>query len=362
MRTLIVACCCSLLSSFVAGAGNDTLQQDGYRRIGLLLNAGTIFVHSANVENTSDSRPFGFMLEYSKRLLGEKAWNNCHCYPTQGFLFGYTNYNNRVLGFGMHLAYFLEYPFLPYARITPVLRGSFGLSYGSQPWHSVRNPDNQSYSLPLNAFLQLQFGGDFRIFPSGLLTVRIEYNHVSNGGIKLPNSGINWPSVSLGYIHLVNYSEPPRRPRVPLDKAEKRWIRRIEVSASVSTREMETSRLLWIYGGMFTMARKIARLHTFSGAVEWHFSEVLQQEIHRVESSAGAHRAALLAGHDFLIGRFVFSQQIGIYLFDQFRYHDPLYHRWGLSYVHRTGVSVGISLKAHRHVAEFTDLRIGFHW
>ena len=345
-----------------AAADQDTVVRTGYTEAGLVLNAGTIFVHSADVENTSGSRPFGFELEWGKRLLGEPAWRNCHCYPSRGIVLGYTNYNNRVLGAGIHLAYFMEYPFLPFAKVTPVIRGAVGLSFSNRPWHPEKNPANQSYSLPVNAFLQLQLGLDAMIFPSGILTARIGYNHISNGGIRLPNKGINWPTVSLGYVHTFGYYEPPRRARIPLGKSEKRWLYRIELFSSLSTREMETSRVLWIYGAMFTAARKLSRLHTLTGAAEWHFSELLQHELGKTGSPAGAHRAAILAGHDFLLGRFVFSQQIGVYLYDPSRFNDPLYHRWTLNYVHRSGFSAGISLKAHRQVAEFTDIRIGWQW
>lgn len=354
-----------LLSSIcihAAATERDTLLRNGYAKTGLMLTAGTIFVHSADVENTSGSRPFGVELEMGKRLLGDAAWRNCHCYPTHGIVLGYTGYDNRVLGFGMHMAYFLEYPFLPFAKVTPVIRGSAGLSFSNRPWHAVNNPANQSYSLPVNAFLQLQLGMDFTIVPSGMLAVRVGYNHISNGGIRLPNKGINWPVLSMGYIHTFGYYDPPRRDRIPLEKNEKHWQYRIELFSSLSTREIETNLLFWIYGGMFTAARKLSRLHTLTGAAEWHFSELLRHELGKSGLPARAHRGALLGGHDFLIGRFVFSQQIGIYLYDPSRFNDPFYHRWTLNYVHRSGLSAGISLKAHRHVAEFTDVRIGWQW
>ncbi len=360
---LLAAVFLLLCSNFpIRAAGQDTVPRKGYAEAGLLLNAGTIFVHSADVENTSGSRPFGIELEWGKRLLGEQAWRNCHCYPTRGFVFGYTSYDNSTLGSGLHIAYFLEYPFLPYSKVTPVIRGGAGFSFSNRPWHPEKNPANQSYSLPVNAFLQLQFGVDAMIVPKGVLSARIGYNHISNGGIRLPNKGINWPMVSLGYLHTFGYVIPPRRARIPLEKAEKHWLYRIELFSSLSTREMETSRVLWIYGGMFTAARKLTRLHTLTGAAEWHFSELLRHELGKAGLPAGAHRAALLGGHDFLIGRFVFSQQIGLYLYDPSRFNDPFYHRWTLNYVHRSGLSAGISLKAHRHVAEFTDVRIGWQW
>jgi hypothetical protein len=348
--------------SLASGGENDSIPLNGYRNLGVLVSAGTIFVHSEDVENTSGSRPVAMELEFSKKLLGEKAWLNCHCYPTRGILFGFTDYNNRILGYGLHLAWFLEYPFFPMSGVTPVIRGAVGLSYSNRPWHPEHNPTNQSYSLPVNAFLQLQFGIDARIGSGGRLTLRIGYNHISNGGIRLPNKGINWPTLSVGYSHAFGYFDPPRRSKIPMESHEKRWLRRIELFSTLSTREMETSRVLWIYGGMFTMARKVSRIHTFSAAAEWHYSELLLHEINKSALPASAHRAALLAGHDFLLGRFIFSQQIGVYIFDQFRYNDPVYHRWTLSYVHKTGLSAGVSLKAHRQVAEFTDVRIGWQW
>jgi hypothetical protein len=35
------------------------------------------------------------------------------------------------------------------------------------------------------------------------------------------------------------------------------------------------------------------------------------------------------------------------------------YHRWGLDYRVTNNISVGVSLKAHLHVAHFAEIRIG---
>lgn len=336
--------------------------RDFYRMVGLHVNAGSIFAHSADVENTAGSVPFGVELEFSKRQLDENAWKTCHCYPTTGFLLGYTNYDNAVLGHGFHLAYFLEHTFLPFKRWSPVLRGAAGIGVSNRPYHSEKNPDNQSYSLPVNAFLQMQAGVNVIVGKSGVLSLKAGYNHISNGGIKEPNKGVNWPHIAAGYLHRLNYQPPPRREKTSLDATESRWIKRIEVFGAYTSREFEERESLFAYGLMTSLARKLNALHTLSLAGEWHYHQEHHRRIERDDSASSPHRAALLVGHDFLFGRMVFSQQIGVYVFDQFRYHDPVYHRWTLSYVHRTGLSLGFSLKAHRHVAEFVDLRVGFVW
>lgn len=340
----------------------DAPERDFYRMVGAHLNAGSIFAHSADVENTAGSVPFGIELEFSKRQLGENAWKTCHCYPTSGFVLGYTNYDNAVLGHGFHVTYFLEHTFLPFKKWSPVLRGAGGLSASTRPYHPEKNPDNESYSLPINAFLQLQFGVDFSIGNSGLVSVKAGYNHISNGGIKDPNKGVNWPHLTAGYLHRINYFPPPQREKTSISDLESRWIKRIELFGAYTSGEREREEPLFAYGSMLTVARKLSALQTLSLAGEWHFHQEHRRRIESSDSQASAHRAALLVGHDFLFGKMVFTQQIGVYVFDQFQYHDPIYHRWGIAYVHEKGMSFGISLKAHRHVAEFVDIRVGWHW
>jgi hypothetical protein len=333
-----------------------------YKMVGGHLNAGSIFAHSADVENTAGSVPFGLEIEFSKRLLDDHTWRTCHCYPSTGFVLGYTNYDNAVLGHGVHLAYFLEHTFLPFKKWSPVLRGAAGLGFSNRPFHPDKNPDNQSYSLPVNAFLQLQAGFNFFVGERGVFTLRAGYNHISNGGIKVPNKGINWPHLSAGYLYKIKPVEPSRREKTKLPEDESRWLKRIEVFGAYTSREFEARESLFAYGTMGTVARKLTALHTLSLAGEWHYHQEHQRRIDLAQSTASAHRAALLLGHDFLFGKLVFSQQIGVYVYDEFNYHDPLYHRWSLNYVHQTGFSFGFSLKAHRHVAEFIDLRLGFVW
>lgn len=337
-------------------------KKENYQHFGVHLNAGSIYAHSADVENTTGSVPFGFELEYSFRNLSSDAWNTCHCYPTTGFIVGYTNYDNWVLGQGVHASYFLEHVFLPFKKWSPVIRGAAGFAYSTNPYHAHKNPDNQSYSLPVNAFLQLQLGVNVFIGESAVVSVRGAYHHISNGGVKEPNKGINWPNVSVAYLHLLNYASPQPRPKRALSAAEQKWLKRVVFFGAYTTREFDKKESFLAYGAMATVSRKVGVVHGISGGAEWHYHQEHERRIEWNGQDASAHRAALLIGHDFLFGKVIFSQQIGVYVLDNYRYHDPLYHRWTISYVFANRVSIGTSLKAHRHVAEFLDVRLGFHW
>lgn len=345
-----------------AASAQTVADADAYRHLGILLNAGSIFAHSKDVENIAGSVPYGFEIEFSKRNLSRDAWRTCQCYPTTGFILGYSNYDNKVLGHGIHVSYFLEHIFLPFRKWSPVIRGAAGFAYSTNPHHAEENPDNQSYSLPVNAFLQLQGGFNLMLGETGMVTLRAGYNHVSNGGIKEPNKGINWPNIAVGYMHMFDYQSPQRREKRELSDEDKVWLKRVEILGAYTTRVFEKKESFFAYGAMGSLSRKFAPMHGISAAAEWHYHEEMARRIEWQEESVSAHRAAVLIGHDFLFGKVVFSQQIGVYVYDEFRHYDPIYHRWTLSYVLPNGFSFGTSLKAHRHVAEFLDVRIGFHW
>ncbi len=63
-----------------------------------------------------------------------------------------------------------------------------------------------------------------------------------------------------------------------------------------------------------------------------------------------------------MLGKFLFTQRIGMYLFDETPYYDRLYHRWGIQYFITKNFGVALTLKAHRHIADYGDIRFIYSW
>src|SRR5207253_1584592 len=79
-----------------------------YNGIQARLHYGFIFVHSEAVQNTAGAHPRGIELEIIRQRADTTSWDLCHCYPTKGWSFSYFDFNNKVLGYGLTTAYFLE--------------------------------------------------------------------------------------------------------------------------------------------------------------------------------------------------------------------------------------------------------------
>jgi hypothetical protein len=97
-------------------------------------------------------------VEGNWQKISQKVWDNCLCYPQSGWLLSYYNYDNAILGHSLQLAYFLEPTFKISQRTQFTVRGIVGISYLTNPFDSLRNPNNRSYSLPISAYLTVASG------------------------------------------------------------------------------------------------------------------------------------------------------------------------------------------------------------
>ena len=64
-------------------------------------------------------------------------------------------------------------------------------------------------------------------------------------------------------------------------------------------------------------------------------------------------------GINLLFGRFSFIHQWGIYYYEPYQARNRMYQRYGLNFKLCERFYLGINIKAHGHVADLMDARIG---
>jgi hypothetical protein len=341
------------------GAITKLVAQESEKSLSISLHKGFIFAHSKDVENTANSYPNGILLEYTKQLLDDKTWENCNCYPRKGYFIQYFDYDNAVLGKSIQLGTFIE-PYWGYGkRIGGSLKGMAGLGYFTNPYHPTSNPTNQSYSLPISAYIALGIGLHMRIASNYQMNLYGNYNHVSNGGIKNPNKGINWPTLSLGLNYIIQSAIPPTHKRVPFNRntAIREWETFLYWSSrTVKAGEKQRWQIVGI-GGQYL--RQVSKISALSIGAELWYDFSLQERLRRDDfNSASSFRSGILGGHAFLMGKISLSQQLGIYFINPTGYFNLIYQRYGFAYRVHKKWSVGTNVLVHGHVANFLDFRL----
>jgi hypothetical protein len=325
-------------------------------------HTGFIFAHSVEVQNTAGARPQTYEANVGTWRNDSATWNTCRCSTLQSVSIAYHNYDVGILGRAVSASYALEPIFRVTNRSSISLRTVAGLAYLTNPYDAETNPTNQSYSLAVSAYLALGVGYWWRVSPHLQVGTHVLYQHISNGGLRQPNKGINWPTVGVS----INYSLQPRIPRA-FNRAQTAFSDDIRWDASVfgvAKRvggQVDGRGLRYLVAGFNVQgARQVGRINNVTGGLEVVWDDATGSRLRQDGIDLDPWRVSVNVGHEFVLGRFLFSQRLGAYLYQAGGYFDALYHRWGLAYRLNDHWMAGVNMKAHRHVADFTDLRVTY--
>lgn len=336
-------------------------------------HSGFIFAHNTYVQNTKGIRPNGFEFEYAHLHSDSAEVAKFKCYPRTGFSFTYIDFNSALLGRSYSAAYFLEPNFRLDNKLKMNLSLSSGLSYLTNPFNSVKNPKNLTYSGHINMFFQFGLGLSYPLNNHIALYAKGNFFHNSNGGLKLPNAGLNYLNASLGLQYYTYSTKFPVYDK-ERDTSWKHQPVHIDVSLHYSpkggykkTALSFTSKRRFVLGTSVQFSKQVSRMDAITGSAEIYHDDALRsiKRIFRQDSSSNIF-VGLLVGHQFLLNRFTLSQDLGLYVFKQTKKYNEtyqnifhtLYQRWGLSYKVKGKWSVGINILAHVQIADFIDGRV----
>lgn len=324
---------------------------------------GSVFAHTREVQNTAGSNPFGIQFEKGRRILQHPDWNACNCYPHTGIGLSFYDFDNKVLGQGATVYMFLEPTLNPFNRLQIALKGATGFSFLNNPFDSDKNPTNFSYSMPVSGYLLLGVNLSYPVAKKWTANFTAAYQHISNGGLREPNKGINWPSLQFGMRYLPEgwtmperYHDTTRYRVLPLE---------IWLSGFSSSRTIDPLKnIRYVIAGL---EASIWKRYGATGKIGLSLEGIQDYSIVPDLKSEGfdpsdysSFRLGLSAGHAYLMGRFLFTQQIGFYIFKDLPYFRRIYQRWGLDYRLNSRWSAGVNLLSHLQVANFIDIHLRY--
>lgn len=355
---LRLACFLGALPALAATATDTTSRP--FINLGLYSHYGFIIPHSQDIRNVADSNPWGVSAELSIHYTDSTSWQYLQAYPRLGATFAYYNFDNPdVLGNAYALIFYVE-PFLAaHKKFNLSFRLGGGIAYLNNVYHPITNPDNLFYSTKISFPLMANLMANYRLNDRLLLRAGGTYKHLSNGGIRQPNKGINFPSATLGIDYAIQPAYFPDWQPVASTVEDRKRHYLVAVFGTMKDRKDIPSDKLPLVGIATYASQKFSRLSAFTAGAEWVADYTLKEELDDKGEDKDFQRGALLAGHELQIGRFRFNQQLGIYVYSPAKARDPVYQRWGLEYHTAKRWFWGVNLKAHRHVADFLDVRFG---
>lgn len=355
---------CFLILSYLIVINLTTKGQDETKNpvsLALKPQYGLILNHSSNVEHLTHTNPFGVEMEYSWLMLKDRNWRQCNCYSKTGISFLYINYDNpEVVGSSYNLIAFAE-PFL-IRRDNFILsaRMGVGASFLDHVYHEQDNPENTFFSTPLSFIIHLDLNTYYKLNEQYSLIVFAKYNHISNGGIKKPNYGMNFPMFGIG----LNYY--PAGKLVFPDRSKKEYsptlfynLYSFGMIKKIEKDNAYPEKATFNFGFHGLVGRTVSLLNAFSIGAEYYYDAGAKEELSRINSDTDFQKVSALIGHHLLFGKFDFSQYWGTYIYAPDKPAD-FYQRYSLSYSFYDHILAGFTLKAHGDVADSFQVLVGF--
>lgn len=206
----------------------------------------------------------------------------------------------------------------------------------------------------------IQFSTRYQLAPQWSLRFSTSYQHISNGGKRQPNKGMNFPLIGLGVDYTTKYQS--LRPRAKNSKPDRTAHYYAELSYNTrSLGQMNVASdqreiVLGLHAGAY---KPIAHMHALGVGLELSHDGLLK-ELARQDPDSYDHRVLSgLVTHHLLFGRFDFSQAIGFYIHKEYPDPNSVFQRYAMYYQMFEKLRIGFSLKAHLHVAEQMDVRVG---
>ncbi|MFN0214122.1 MAG: acyloxyacyl hydrolase [Saprospiraceae bacterium] len=334
-------------------------------QIGVKGHSGFIIPHSRELIDVSKSNPYGFELNAHWLLASEKEVRETGLIAKRGVAAYYFNFDNpSVLGHCIALVPYVEPLVRPWGRLYGSCQLGLGAAYLSKVYHETRNPSNLFFSLPISFWAMLNADIYFKVNKKWQVSAGFNYNHISNGGMKSPNKGMNFPTAHLGFQYSVQSVEMKKPVKNNDWKSKPRNFCYLLAAGSVKNTPVSPAfpniEPGILYGFQAMIGRRVGRLSGLSAGVEWIYDGYDRILLDRISDKTSTWKGGLLIGHELLVGRVRFTTHLGPYLYNPSRITDAVYQRYGLFYRFGQHFLVGSTLKAHRHVADVFDLRLGW--
>jgi hypothetical protein len=326
----------------------------------LKYHRGFVMYHSVNMGHLANQRPKGIELDIFKVTTGKKLWQQIHKYPIIGYSFQYLQMDsNKPLGnsysliiyYGKRIAYSKKSIF--YYRL------GWGLAYIEKRFDATNNYKNNLISSRFNYALNGRLNYSFQLNDHCSINTGIGIIHFSNGATKVPNLGVNIPTVHFGISFTPKADKQFLKDSLPALKKEVNLI----FSMAGGFKQVYPVNGPTYFASSFSsyINKRISRKSSLNIGADILFdgSNNAVLKANNLEQNNKFFKIGTIVGHEFHIHDISLLTQLGFYIYDPLKLEKWHYQRIALKYYFSEKVFATIGLKTHLGSADYTEWGLG---
>lgn len=411
-----------LLSVFYISANGQGLHNYSFKLEGFF---GSLVKHNEHLNNLVKNSVTGFGLSMEWQTDGSSMWHQYFNFPSVGVSGTYLNLGNpEMLGQVIAVYPYLQLPLVRSEGLQVNIKPGAGISfltkyYGNTPHiegtldTEVTNDEgvtervsygaNSAVGSMLNVFLNLGINAEYTFSEDFSLSLGAVWNHVSNGNLIKPNSGLNMINAYVGFAYIPNSQMIRIVRRGLMDDISRRIY--LETTLAGGVRQLD-----WRDGKFYPAASlnisayyPLSNFYRMGLGADVFFDGVYgyvnapELDINRynftyIEKNKFTNklRLGLSWQHELIIGNFTAGLHLGVYLYNPVKNLEPynqvaqnngaplnksifykynideedgwLYTRVVGKYYFSEHIFASIGLKTHLQKAEFIEWGLGYRF
>lgn len=332
---------------------------------------GGVFRYKEGMPQLEMSDLHGLELYAAKLTNGKHRWERLYNYPHVGFAASYYNYGIPLeLGQAFSLTSYMDVTTNNNKKFQWRLNIGTGFVYSTRQYHAEDNPYNKAISSRISYVLRGTIHHEIMLNPNYYFNINFAFRHFSNGKLNIPNNGMNFPVVGVGFRYVPN----PRRISFAKDTTTgfDRSVH-VNVMAGTAWREVLTEDYKQrAYSISLYLSRQITKYNTLLLGIDGFLYEeesvkkassvyYSKKGIPRPESpDHDGRQFAATIGTELLFGKMTVILQGGLYLYKpQVYYESTWYQRYGFKYYITPNFFPQVTLKSHSRTADMVEFGLG---
>ncbi|CAN5199403.1 hypothetical protein BH23BAC1_BH23BAC1_35800 [soil metagenome] len=324
---------------------------------------GFIIKHSENMGHLAQSHPSGFEIFINQNSYGPKLWQQRYNFPDIGFSFSYFDPKNEILGKQVAATTYMDFNFRRRRSSDIIFKIGTGLVYTTNPYHSIRNNRNNALSSPISYVMQGRLGYNLRITDQLKFTSAISLTHFSNGGFKIPNSGINIVTYNLGFSQLIDKKRPDYTYLTEKPLFDRNVGYNVTLSSGLKGLHNVEGRYFPFLNVSLYADKRLNDRSALNAGMDGFYNLALKYEVRNFDNDLNSEpdfkRAGIVVGHELFMGKLSVLTQFGAYVYRPFKSDVPVYQRYGLKYYFKDNYFASLMLKSHGGRADNIEWGIG---
>lgn len=370
----------ALFTTGVAHAQEDTVVRkksfveqfltDGTYGIAFNDLPGFIWAHSDKNKNVYGPGNT-FELQLIKKTLGKSPWEIKYKLPRVSLALLYSDFGKpQLTGKAWSIIPQMEFGIIRKKKSELNFKLGAGLGYITKYYDAQDNYQNNTIGSPINLAFQGMFMYHHRLYNNIELNAGLGLMHFSCGNIRLPNLGINYPTLSIGLSY---FGKDPYVREIPtmdsihaaMDK-EKKWGYNVFGGWAYKEQGSRKFRRFDVFILSNNIQRQVSSRSVFMAGVDLFFDRsfyyLYTPDSNQYTSAKLSDnlQGALTIGHELKAGRVSMISQLGVYVYYPYRVKSPVYQRLGLKLDVYKGFYVGSYLKTHFIQADFVEWIAGY--